>query len=298
MKEVDPHLRWLRRRIARHLLFSSGLVAAAVSVAMGSLLFGVFAFDVGQATSWALLSGQAVAVARLLASLWANPLTLKYLADIVDSPPVLRPARLALGTHPVATELAKRGFLPVVSAVVEGRPVFDIFQTSNRLVTAAVGRETGSLTLVSALPDGRTMVTANMVVLPSEPLVVNLADTGDCAGVVEAHRLGMGRLIASDLAPVAAASSVIADVFALEQHGYGALGWLGSFLNLRVRRSFFSLLATVSPLELWGLAIEGDKTQVDSARTPDYRAEEMEQAPMVEAEPSEIRPSAKLQVVG
>lgn len=282
----------------RHLLSSTALLAIVISTLVGAALFQATTMSAVTIGPWALLVGQVVAASRLVASLWANPLTARYLDRIAESPVVLQPVRIAMGTHPVAIELATRGLMPVVSAVVDVHPVFDVFQTQNRLITAAVGRETGSLTLVSALPDGQMLVTANMVVLPNERLIVNLASSDDCAGVLEAHRLAMGRLIANDLPPVAATSSVIADLLAIEQAGYGALGWLGGFLNLRVRRSFVGLLTTLSPEELWDLSTDGGEDQRDSARTPDYRAIDIDDDQAAEPPPVEDAPTPVLRAVG
>ncbi|MCB0994987.1 MAG: hypothetical protein KDB21_07850 [Acidimicrobiales bacterium] len=248
---MDPHVRWLRRTILASVLRWTvavwGLSGAASWPAL--VLIGLSARE---SAAWAALAGQAVAVAYIAAALRTNPVGRRFLRRYLARRPEFVPSVVDGDPHPAAAAVEACGLFAVRSVrdTATSGSVFDLYQTRNRVVLAAVGRETGSLAFMSLLEDGRYLHTCDLLTLPHAGLVVNTVRSGDAAQLAAAHSDALHRLADRGARPVPSPLSAFAAVQHIEYDAYRDLGpWLGAFCNLTGAPSA-RLLVRLDPAEV------------------------------------------------
>lgn len=235
--DVDQQLRWLRsqivRTVSRDLLYTWSISAGVVLV----LLQQATDLDLLTMVPWAVLASQLVVVARLGTSLATSPLSVGYLRRFIAHPCELVPLHDAEGLPHEVTDLMY-GYdlhhnVTVADANVGSTPVFDLFRTADWMVTAAVGRESGTVVLVSMMNDGRILYTSDIGGPPQGELILNVVGGASLSEIALAHRQLIIDLRARGVEPVRSGTSVFAELMVREHSAYAALGpILGSFLEL------------------------------------------------------------------
>lgn len=207
----------------------------------------------------AVLVGQAVALGRLVLAMVANPLTAAYLRSQIAEPPQFVPGPVPGEPDPVGEVLVARGLWPAVTVsdhVDEPATIFDLYQSSEQLVTAAVSRATGSVSILSGLSDGRILHTAALQVVPSERMVVNTVARGDAEALMASHRSLLGVLAIRGVRPVEATTRLWLDAAESEAGAYRALGpFLGALVNLTGGPALGRMLVRVPPEHVLDLAV-------------------------------------------
>ncbi len=260
---MDKHVRWLRRKILRDVLVRTVAFWAIVSLLIQTLVMlqrspesTLSFFDV---LPWALLIGQFAAAVRLGVALVGNPLNYGYLKRFSQHPYRFVSTQTDGELHPVANEFAGWNLQRVVTvkdASTEEAPLFDVLQTPSKLVTAAIGRESGTVSLVSRLSDDRILLTTNLMIPPRESLVVNTVLEGDAMAIAKAHAVVTHQLGVDGVTPMEAQPTIFRDVMQLEHRSYDDLGpFLGSFCNLDASRGAHRLMVNVQPDEVLHLSL-------------------------------------------
>lgn len=248
---MDRHIHWLREFVIRTVLVRVAIVAAAVTAALQVILVLSSSHAVLSTLPWTILAGEATAVGLIALAITTNPLNRKFLRTFADAPVQLVASVGPDEMHANAAELQQWQLRPVVVVTDpdnEAGMAFDLLQPANQLVTAAVNRATGSVALMSRLSDGRILHTTDLIVPPSESLVVNTQHGAGPGGLVSAHRAMMKQLVAGGVNPVPNGATLFAAAQAAEHAGYGELGSVvGSFLNVDANPSYFRLLVRPDP---------------------------------------------------
>ncbi len=188
-----------------------------------------------------LLLAQLVAGGRLLLAVETGPLHRRYLRAYGERPLRFRPLALDQTEHEIGASLPDFG-LHRSAAIgdLEGdvSMVFDLYQSTNRVVTVAVARNTGSVSVLSELDDGRVVVTVAVTTVPNERLVVNVVPHGSLPQLLAAHRNLLESLIGRRARPIPSSPEVFVRSLHLEQESFVALGpVVGSFLDLTGART-------------------------------------------------------------
>ncbi len=246
---------------------------------VAALVLGLLGWLGLAASQWALaiLAGQAFAAARFAFALSSNPLHRSYLDSWIEDATALE-AEGADISNAAARDLVDLGLHPVMTlrTAESTAPTFDVFQSPNRLVTAAVGRVGGSRSFITQLSDGRLVVTSPHVVAPNEWLVVGFSPGAGRSAPTDAelaadHRHLLEQQIAAGQRPVPSSPRIVGDLFDRENHSYTALGPIvGSFLRLDRRRRLFQLTVAIDPSELLALSWRDGSTG-PSRQTPESR---------------------------
>lgn len=255
--------------------FAVGVVAAlAVLLAVrgelagGSDMRGI-ASSVPALLPYAILGGQAIALFRLGLALVANPLTHSYLRHLMAHPLEFQPGPVPGEPAPVGGLLVEQGLHPVITVSDVGdepRTVTDLYQSSERLVTAAVSRQTGAVSLLTALSDGRVAHTASLQLPPHERLVVNTIPKADVHALLDAHRSLLGTLALRGVRPAVATPRIWLETAQLEHESWCQLGpAVGALCNLSGARGLGRLLVRVPAEAVLDLALPAGP---DSARQP------------------------------
>ncbi len=226
----------------------AGSVLAVASASLG----GVWWMTGSVEPVWVLASltlGQAVALTWFLAALSANPLTYRYLSGYLRRRPRLGTTPSDGPAHPVAGAFESRGFArgPATrDGTVLNGPVWDLFQTPGREVTAVVGRSSGSLSIVTPLGDGRILQTSTLQSPPHRQFVVNTVAGAEPQELLASHLRLVGVFANGGVRPVSAPTSLWSEIAAVEHEAYQALGpVLGSLWNLSGGRSWLRLLVPI-----------------------------------------------------
>ncbi|MEZ5226103.1 MAG: hypothetical protein R2710_05350 [Acidimicrobiales bacterium] len=153
------------------------------------------------------------------------------------------------------------GRVPGEGDAVDPAMVFDIFQSDNRLVTVAVGRVSGSVTVLTELDDRRIVVTADQTMLPHEQLVVNAQPGAPLTDLLRSHRALLDSLVGRvprqgrNTRASAASPEVFVRSMQLEQASFQCLGpVVGSFCDLGHRRFTWRLRYRLDPDEILALS--------------------------------------------
>lgn len=260
---MDSHVVWMRRHVGRTVLRRLATMALAVTVAAALVL--------GDPAT-AVLIGQAVALAWLGLALISNPLGYRYLAHHLGNPPWFEPGPPNGEPHAHAAELVRLGMRRTLVAGAtdvdepdaadepdDGAFVYDILQSKDRLLTAAVNRGTGSVSVMSRLADGRIVHTTPVAVVPREQLVALTVSSDDLRDIVRGHVDLLGRLADQGIRPVDATPRLWLDAMALEHGGYEQLGpLLGSLLHIDGGRTLGRLLVPVPADDVLALSVPID----------------------------------------
>jgi hypothetical protein len=219
METALPALR--RRAMRRMMAEGSAWFAAfgAVTAVLGTQL-DASAVALG-ATS--ILAGQLAAFARLATVLGTGPLGWRFIRSYIDSPGTFLVGSPYDGRHPAAFLLDGMEMHHVATAVHDTATdtgVFDLHQTANQLVTAAVNRSSGSVTVLSALSDGRILQTASLVVVHVPRATV--------PELARAHRSALHQVLDRGVSPIRADSALFVEAHRREHRAYVTLGPLAS----------------------------------------------------------------------
>lgn len=259
---MDRHVWWLRRRVLRAVaraVVLTGLVGAAVAHAavmyfQDELTEG-FALDL---LPLSILAGQALALLRFALAMVANPLTLSYMRRYSGGPPAFAPGAVFGEPDPIGELLVEHGFVPALTVRDEpdAATVVDLYQSTGALVTAAVSRRTGQVSLLTGLSDGRILHTAAFVVPPHEQLVVNTVARADTATLMDSHKSVLGVLALRSIRPCAATPRVWLQVTEYEHQSYHSLGpVVGACCNLSGAPSLGRLLVKIPADDVLELAL-------------------------------------------
>ncbi len=291
-------MRWLRRRIVRSIyqrtvrwfaaLFAAlclaALVRGGLRVEAGTTAVDG-AFDLtasGRLGSEPLRPSDVVAAlfvsqilvgARLLLAIEFNPLNRRYLGRYTEQSLRFRAVRPDGDPHPVAEPLGRYGVHPNVvvgRAPSAGEPLdpameSDIYQSDNRLVTVAVGRVSGSITVLTELDDRRIVVTSDLVMLPHESMVVNALPGASLPELLKSHRslleslVGRAPRAGRAVRATAASPEVFTRSMQLEQASFQCLGpVVGSFCDLALRRWNWRLVYRLDPKAILALSFSDE----------------------------------------
>lgn len=233
---MDEQLRRLRRDIARAVIVSSirvFLLGAAVTqggfvIASGGPSFG--------SLPTSLVVGQMIALAHVGFSATLSTNGFGFLEAYIDHRPFFGARPPMPADDVICDELAESGLLPVVT-VHDDRASeelgFDIYKTENELVTAAVGRESGTLTLLSRLADDRIAVTSRHALLPHHSVVHRRPADGTTQSALAAHRELLAELTAGGSPPRPSPPWIFTELDRRERDAWRELGpFAGSFVSL------------------------------------------------------------------
>ncbi len=224
------------------------------------------------------LVAQLVAGGRLLIAIESNPLNRRYLRRYGDRPLRFRSLHPADPPHDAAASLPEFGLhrsATIGDLEGDATMVFDLFQSGNRLVTVAVARKTGSVSVLSELDDGRLVVTVGVTTLPNERLVVNVVPGGSLPKLLAAHRSLLESLIGRRARPIPSSPEVFVRSLHLEQQSYVALGpVIGSFLDVTGAGRTARLAVRLDPDDLRARSFLDDlSTELPPLRLESFDAE-------------------------
>ncbi len=222
---------------------------------------------------FSILTGQTLVVVRVVLGLATNPLNQSAVLRHIDNPTVLYRAPSEVGKlGKVAVELGLLEFHPVLTARqpgidgAAGDAMFDVLQSRDGHTTAALGRNSGTITLISRLTDGRLLASANLLIPPHSRLIVNQGSGGLDALVREHRRLSDG-LSRQGIHFRSAPPTLLTDLLLIEHESYRELGpFLAPFLALESSRRPFRLALRLDPT-----TVIQRSNQAASGRTADQQ---------------------------
>lgn len=305
---VDRHLRWLRSQVVRSIVaqtarwFVASVVILCVAVLVqGGLRIGADASTSGDSLGITttgrlgnqaldafdamavLIGAQLIVALRLVAAIEFNPLNRRYLTSYGDTPQRFRAVRADGDMSGLALELPAYGLHPVVSVGrVDDEPsmVFDLHQSVNRLVTVAVGRLSGSITVLTELDDRRIVVTADAALLPHELIVANAKPSATLTELLASHRRLLQAIIdgaplqGRAAKPIGSSPEVFVRHIQLEQAAFQCIGpVVGSFCDLTGRRFSWRLRYRLDPAAMLGLSLDCSPTDDGKPRFDDMVAQ-------------------------
>lgn len=268
---MDPHVRWLRRRI---LLSLPRSVGGAYGLGSAICFLGLDFLTDGSLLSlipWSLLAGQVLAGVGVAWALATNPLSLRYLRGHTSGPRSLRAVEPS-HIDPELVEQLGRQKLTALATIWDDTaapvPAFDLFQTPKQTVTLARSRSTGSVALFSRLDDGRILLTDSIMTVPHGKLVVNLAAGDDTNSLVTAHRQAIDKLKDRGRGVRADNGRLVLEAMVVEHDAYRDLGAVvGTFFNLTPDPAPLRFLMTLERTELMELALELEVSHTSGSET-------------------------------
>ncbi len=265
---MDPNIRWLRRKILRYLTKRLVLEFIVLVVALWSLLT-FLGWSQVEVAPFAIVAAQIIVLLRATISLSTNPLSQQAVTQIIDNPTVLiRSSSDLTGLGKIGVELGLFEFHPVLSASLpfddttapsedgstdDGLILFDVFQSRDGHTTAALGRQGGTITLISQLTDGRILASTDLLIPPCERLIVNQVAGGDLESLVRTHRRLLDGLTRRGIHLRPAPPTLLSDLLAIEHDCYQQLGpFFAPFLALDPVRRPFRLALRIDASQLLG----------------------------------------------
>jgi len=264
---MDRHVRELRQevthRVVRSLLLTATLGALVTQGLLVSVNGGIGNIrevdEMVRHVPLALLAGQGIALIRLALAFSTNPLTSSYLRSYTVSDPAYAEGPVPGQPHHISGEVIAADLRPTVTVsrgVGPTAAVFDLYQSADSLVTCAIGRSTGSISLATAVSDGRVASTTALFVPPNEHLISNIVTNAGVGALLESHRSLFGLLIKQEIRPVAAAPSIWIAAASCEHASYRDLGaHMGVFINVTGLPTFGRLMAQIDPVHVLELAL-------------------------------------------
>lgn len=258
---MDPHAAWLRRVVLRRLGRKAG--AHLVLVALGALLvFRSFGAPWLVGGPCAILFGQAVVLLSVGSRLVSGPLNLRYLQTYTERSLTFEAEALVCSTDVgLQRVLADHELTPIMSLSnpriedIDQRPIYEVFGSGDRMTFLTRASGGGATLVLSALTDGRYLVTTDLLLVPNRLLVVNLQPGRKVDRLVDSHARALAAFAEQGLHPTAASLAMVAAVLRCEQESFAALGpLLGSFLSLDGSTAPWRLAADVAPADLRRLA--------------------------------------------
>ena len=262
---MDPHVRWLRRRIAGTVtrFALTWFVAATAAAFVGLALLRTESLL--SQTPWALLIGQLAVLAGLGRAALGNPLNVMYLRNEVE-----QPRQFVVSNEKVGEEIAERFASHQLSPVAvlhetgADEATFDLFQTPRRTVTMARNRHTESVSFCSRLSDDRILITDTFLTVPHQRLVVNRADDDDINALIHAHANALQMVAEEGTPAVGDSGDVFVEALAIEHDALVGLGAvLGPFLHLGRDRAPLRFLVSVDPQDLPPVGLSSPNPQRD-----------------------------------
>lgn len=263
---MDRQVQWLRRRVVASIATQTAETFAAAAV----LTFVIMRWQTNESALASVLAaiviGQVVALARLAHALRTNPTTYSSMRNYVEQPFRYGVSRLhdEEAAHPTGRELPLfTASATITDADVGPQPVLDVYQGPSEMIAASVDRNSGAVTLVSSLEDGRLLVTGADATPPHERLVLAVSPRADIASVIETHRHAISER--ADVVELgSSAHQVVLDALEIEYDSYVGIGpWLAPFVDLgTARRSLFRLSTRIQTHELENLpdSLAADRT--------------------------------------
>ncbi len=304
---VDHQMRWLRRTIVRTIYQRTIRWFAAVFAALcllalirgglrvetgGSATGGVFDLSAtGRLGSEplrpsdvvaALFVAQVVTGLRLALAIEFNPLNRRYLNHYTERLLRFRAVRPEGEPHAVAEPIASYGLhhtvtvgaVPDKGQAPDPAMIFDIYQSANRVVTVAVGRASGSVTVLTELDDHRIVITSDAVVLPHDSLLANAVPGANLVTLLASHRSLLESLIGRAprggrmVRPAATSPDVFVRSMQLEQASFQCLGSVvGSFCDLLERRLSWRLMYRLDAEAIRSLSFDNDMMNDGTTRS-------------------------------
>lgn len=271
---MDPNIRWLRRNILLYLTKRLVLEFGVFVVTLWILLTFIGWSQV-EVAPFAIVAAQILVLLRATISLSTNPLSQQAVSQLIENPTVLvRSTSDLAGLGKIGVELGLFEFHPVLSASLpldqaadqsdsestnEGLVLFDVFQSRDGHTTAALGRQGGTITLISQLTDGRILASTDLLIPPSERLIVNQVAGGDLESLVRTHRRLLDGLTRRGIHLRPAPPTLLLDLLAIEHDSYQQLGPFFA--------PFLALDPTPRPLRL-ALRIDASQLLGRSGRQP------------------------------
>lgn len=252
MTTQTDRIRHLIIRSVWRRLLAALVVVLVVVVAAGSAPSRSLSFD---RLAWYLVLAEALVGLWLASSYLTNPLGGRYLRRLQATGVSFTP------TPPPADSVDRikdLGLPPLVPAarISDADASFDVYSFPDSLTVVMVHTEDGSVTVVSQLVDGRLLVTSDLLIVPSERLIVNLHPGSTASGLVSAHRRLAGVLAKKGLGPVRASAAISVEVLRAETEGMVGLGPVaGAFCGFAGSSKPFRLLVSPSPREVLALGL-------------------------------------------
>ncbi len=265
---MDPNIRWLRRKILRYLTKRLVLEFVVSVFALWTLLT-FLGWSQVEVAPFAIVAAQILVLVRATISLSTNPLSQQAVSQMIENPTILiRSTSDLTGLGKVGVELGLFEFHPVLSASLplakttappedeltdEGLILFDVFQSRDGHTTAALGRQGGTITLISQLTDGRILASTDLLIPPSERLIVNQVAGGDLESLIRTHRRLLDGLTRRGIHLRPAPPTLLLDLLAIEHESYQQLGpFFAPFLALDPVQRPFRLALRIDPSQLLG----------------------------------------------
>lgn len=264
---MDHNTQWLRREITRYLAKRIG--AEFLVVALGVMAWMTWR---GQpqhlSVAFSLAVSQLFVIVRVATALATNPLSQSAVNDVIENPIRLSgcsPDLDALGA--MGVELGLLGFHPVVTVVRTDspdaanqndaapldEPLYDLLQSRDGQTAAALGRDSGTVTLMSRLVDGRIVVTSDLLIPPHHELIVNVIGDADLAAMGRSHQHLLNGLERNGLHLRPTRPVILSDLLAIEHQAYRDLGpFVAPFLALDQTRRPLRLSLRLSSATVLG----------------------------------------------
>ncbi len=281
---MDPNIRWLRRKILRYLTKRLMLEFVVTVVALWVLLT-LLGWSQVEVAPFAIVAAQILVLIRATISLSTNPLSQQAISQLIENPTILvRSTSDQAGLGKIGVELGLFEFRPVLTASLpyddgadgpegemtnEGLILFDVFQSRDGHTTAALGRQGGTITLISQLTDGRILASTDLLIPPSERLIVNQVAGGDLESLVRTHRRLLDGLTRRGIHLRPAPPALLLDLLAIEHDSYQQLGpFFAPFLALDPSPRPFRLALRIDAGQLLGRSgRQPSTTQSDAGKT-------------------------------
>lgn len=272
---MDHNTQWLRREITRYLAKRVGTEFIVVALVVMAWMTWR-----GQpqhlSVAFSLAVSQLFVIVRVSIALATNPLSQGSVNEVIDNPISLSgrsPDLEALGA--VGVELGLLGFHPVVTVVRTKGPgaahqtanhtanqadtasldeaLYDLLQSRDGQTAAALGRESGTITLMSRLVDGRIVVTSDLLIPPHHELIVNVISDMDLASMARSHQHLLNGLQRNGLHLRPTRPVILSDLLAIEHQAYRDLGpFVAPFLALDQTRRPLRLSLRLSSATVLG----------------------------------------------
>lgn len=268
---MDLHGRWLRRKVVNGLLrrAAAWLFVASVASVGGLCLLGV---EPVLAAPWGILLAQLLVACQFAYRCFFGVLSHRALHDYLARRLFFRAESLAESDEDFHQTLGRLEFAPDARLVPEavmgiesggasgqlaGEPAagYEVFCSPDRSTFVATANQGTTSLVLTALTDGRLLVSSDLLVLPHEGLLVNHQPGWSIDRLIDAHRKVVGVLAARGLETLPASPMIVLELLRIEQASYSALGtWIAPFLCLTGEAPWWQSAVGVSPGEVRRLA--------------------------------------------
>ena len=213
------------------------------------------------AATSAFVGGQLIMVVRVAVALAANPASYGYLRRYTAVPAWSHVVASEASTeHELASFFEQHNMTAdraVATTTNVGTSSVDVFVSTDGFVVGVAGPDSESPIVVSALDDGRFLITSQQVVPVHEALVVNNVRRANGRQLLESHVDGLEMLHERGVAPAPSGPETVATALSLEHDAWAQLGpYYGPFLAVGSRWRPLLLLVRVPPEALLGIGLK------------------------------------------